>query len=77
MSMFFLENNLCDRELKEVRIPDLLTVKELAEKLDIKPSQIVSKLFLKGELVQLDSVINYNTALKIADDFDVIFQRME
>ncbi len=73
----FLETTPCSRELKKVCIPNLLTIKELAEKIDTKPAQIVSKLFLKGELVQLNSVINYDTALKIADDFDVMFQRME
>lgn len=62
---------------KVVYIPETLTVKELAEKLEIKPSQIVSKLFLKGEVVSMNTVLDFDMAVKIGDDFDVIFRRIE
>lgn len=65
-------NNLSnERKTKEICISSHLTIKELAEKIGIKPAQIVKELFLKGEVAQLDSVISYNTALKIADKFGV------
>ena len=60
---------------KEIYIPDVLSIKELAEKLDMKPSQIVSWLFMEGHMATLNSKIGFETAKKIECRCDVSFKR--
>ena len=40
-----------EETIKVITIPDVLTIKELAEKMKLQPSAIVKKLFLKGQIV--------------------------
>ena len=62
---------------KEIYIPDFITIKELAEKLDVKPSQIVSWLFMEGYMETLESKIVFETAKKIENRCDVLLKRIE
>ncbi|MFR2691171.1 MAG: hypothetical protein ACLTBV_08015 [Enterocloster bolteae] len=41
-------------EVKTITLPDVLTIKELADKMKLQPSVIVKKLFLKGQVVTLN-----------------------
>ena len=72
----FLETTVCGRELEVIYIPDVVSVKELAEKLDVKPTQIVSWLFMEGHMATLNSKIGFETAKKIESRCDVLFKRM-
>ena len=61
-----------EEDIKEIIIPERLTIKEFAAKLKLQPSTIVKKLFLKGELVTLNSEITFEKAEEIALEYDVI-----
>jgi translation initiation factor IF-2 len=61
-----------EEDIKEIIIPESLTIKEFAAKLKLQPSTIVKKLFLKGELVTLNSEITFEKAEEIALEYDVI-----
>ena len=62
-------------EVKTIPLPDVLTIKELAEKMKLQPSVIVKKLFLKGQVVTLNQEIDYEQAEEIAMEFDVLCER--
>ena len=58
--------------IKTVVLPDVVTLKELADKIKIQPSAIVKKLFLQGKIVTVNQEISFETAEEIAIEYDVI-----
>ena len=58
--------------IKTVVLPDVVTLKELADKMKIQPSAIVKKLFLQGKIVTVNQEISFETAEEIAIEYDVI-----
>ncbi|MCB7092558.1 translation initiation factor IF-2 [Enterocloster bolteae] len=62
-------------EVKTITLPDVLTIKELADKMKLQPSVIVKKLFLKGQVVTLNQEIDYEQAEEIAMEFDVLCEK--
>ncbi len=63
--------------VKEIVIPEKLTVRELAEKMKMQPSAIVKKLFLEGTMITVNQEIDYETAAEIALGFDIIANEEE
>lgn len=61
--------------IKVITIPEILTIKELAEKMKLQPSAIVKKLFLKGTIVTLNQEIDYEKAEEIAMEYDVLCEK--
>lgn len=66
-----------EEEIKAITIPEVLTIKELADKMKIVPSVIVKKLFLQGKIVTVNQEIDYATAEEIALEFDVLCEKEE
>ncbi len=64
-------------EIKSIIIPEVLTIKELADKMKIVPSVIVKKLFLQGKIVTVNQEINYETAEEIALEFEILCEKEE
>ncbi len=58
-------------------IPDRLTVKELCEKMQMAPSEVIKALFLKGKMVTLNQDITYEQAEEIALEFNCICEPEE
>ena len=50
-------------EIKEITIPEKLTIRELADAMKVQPSVIVKKLFLKGEMVTVNEEIDFEKAV--------------
>ncbi len=63
--------------IKSVVIPEVLTIKDLADKMKIVPSVIVKKLFMQGKIVTVNQEIDYDTAEEIALEFDVLCEKEE
>ena len=61
--------------IKVITLPEVLTIKELAEKMKLQPSVIVKKLFLKGTIVTLNHEIAYEQAEEIAMEYDVLCEK--
>lgn len=61
--------------IKTIVLPEILTIKELAEKMKIQPSAIVKKLFLEGRVVTLNEEITYEDAENIAIEYDIICEK--
>ena len=66
-----------EEKIKQIVLPEVLTIKELADKMKIVPSVIVKKLFLQGKVVTVNQEIDYETAEEIALDFDVLCEKEE
>ena len=66
-----------EETVKVITIPDVLTIKELADKMKLQPSAIVKKLFLQGKIVTLNSEIDFEQAEEIAVEYDVLCEKEE
>jgi len=64
-------------KVKEIRIPDKLTIRELAEKMKVQASAIVKKLFMQGLMVTVNQEIDFDKAEEIAMDYDIIAEHEE
>ena len=61
-----------EETIKNLILPDVLTIKELADKMKVQPSAVVKKLFLQGKVVTINQEIDYDTAEEIALEFNCI-----
>ena len=66
-----------EEQIKQIVIPEVLTIKELADKMKVVPSVIVKKLFMQGKIVTVNQEIDYDTAEEIAMEFDVLCEKEE
>ena len=66
-----------EEQIKQIVIPEVLTIKELADKMKVVPSVIVKKLFLQGKIVTVNQEIDYDTAEEIAMEFDILCEKEE
>lgn len=58
-----------------VEIPDVITVKEFAEKTGIKVAKIIGELMKNGILANINQLIDFDTAQILADDMGVKLKR--
>ena len=64
-----------EEEIKQIVIPEVLTIKELADKMKIVPSVIVKKLFMQGKIVTVNQEIDFETAEEIAMEFEILCEK--
>lgn len=57
--------------MTEVKLPDIMTVKEFAEAIKKQASEIIKKLFALGILATVNQDIDFDTAYLIAADFGI------
>ncbi len=62
-------------KIKMITIPEMLTLKELADAMKVQPAVIIKKLFLAGKVVTLNQEIDYETAADIAVEFDILCEK--
>ena len=63
-----------EEKIKMITIPEVLTIKELADAMKIQPSAIVKKLFYR-KIVTVNQEIDYDTAEEIAMEFEVLCEK--
>jgi translation initiation factor IF-2 len=77
------EGNKKEEDLEEqedinvIKIKEDITLKELAEKLGLNPTELIKKLFLKGQMFTINSVLDYATAEEIAIEYDYLVEKEE
>ena len=64
-------------EIKNITLPEKMTIKELADKMKQQPSAIIKKLFLKGQMVTMNSEVTFEEAEEIALEFNYICEQEE
>lgn len=63
--------------IKIIKMRGEMTLGEFAEKLKINSSEIIKKLFLKGQMLTINSPLSIEFAEEIAADYDVLVEQEE
>ena len=66
-----------EEEIKQITIPEVLTIQELADKMKVVPSVIIKKLFMQGKIVTVNQEIDFETAEEIAMEFEILCEKEE
>ncbi len=66
-----------EESIKTIILPDVLTIKDLADKMKVQPSALVKKLFLQGKIVTINQEIDFETAEEIALEFNCLCEHEE
>ncbi len=64
-----------EEEIKVITIPEVLTIKELADKMKKPSAALIKKLFLAGKIVTLNQEITFEEAEEIALDYEIIAEK--
>ncbi|MCD8133769.1 MAG: translation initiation factor IF-2 [Clostridiales bacterium] len=64
-------------EIRNIVLPEIMTVRELADVMKVQPSEIVKKLFLQGIMITVNQEIDYEKAEEIALEFNCIAEPEE
>ena len=64
-----------EEQIKQITIPEVLTIQELADKMKIVPSVIIKKLFMQGQILTVNQEVDYEQAEEIAMEFDVLCEK--
>ena len=64
-------------EILTITVPDHITLKELADKMMEKPADIIKKLFLKGQMVTVNTSLTFEEAEEIALEYNCILEKEE
>ena len=64
-------------EVKEITLPEKMTIRELAEAMKMQPAVIVKKLFMQGIMVTVNHEIDFEKAQEIALEYDIIAEQEE
>lgn len=59
---------------KVVKIREEISLKEFAEKIKINPTELIKKLFLKGQMLTINSPISIQLAEELAMDYDILVE---
>ena len=59
-------------EIRTLTLPDVITIKDLADMMKVQASALVKTLFLKGMMVTINSEIDFDQAEEIAMDYNCI-----
>lgn len=63
--------------IKQITLPEHMTIKELADRMKVQASVLIKKLFLKGQMVTVNNDISYDEAEEIALEFNYIAEPEE
>lgn len=66
-----------EEDIKQIIIPESLTIRELADKMKMPAAALVKKLFMQGQMVSLNQEITFDEAEEIALSFDIIAELEE
>ena len=67
--------HVVEEEIKVITIPEILTIKELADKMKKPSAALIKKLFLAGKIVTLNQEITFEEAEEIALEYEIIAEK--
>ena len=68
----FLEAMQGGIELQKISIPKFMTIREFADRILVRPAEIIKWLFLRGKIRQLNSKIEFDDMKEFADRYGFI-----
>ena len=63
--------------IKTIQLPEVLTVKELADKIKVPVAQLIKKMFMSGKLLNVNSDLDFDSAAEIALEYNFIAEEEE
>ena len=64
-------------ELKEITIPEMITVKDLAQEMKKTSGEVITKLFNYGIMATINNTIDFDTAFLVAGEFGITANKKE
>ncbi len=64
-----------EETIKVITLPEMITIKDLAEKMKMQPSVIVKKLFMEGKIVTVNQEVSYEDAENIAMEYEILCEK--
>lgn len=61
-----------EEEVKQIIIPEVVSIKDLADKMKMPAAGLVKKLFMQGKMYSINSEITFEEAEEIALEYDII-----
>ena len=66
-----------EEDILEIQIADSITVKDLAEKINKPASAVIMQLMKIGVMASANQEIDFDTAEKVCENFDIIVEKAE
>jgi len=64
-----------EEKVKTIIVPEIITIKELAERMKIQASAIVKKFFMMGKVVNVNQEIDFDTAESVAIEYEILCEK--
>ncbi len=61
--------------IKMITIPEVITIKDLSDRMKMKPAELIKKLFLQGKMMTLNSELTYEEAEALALEYDILSEK--
>ncbi len=71
----FLEVMEGEIELHKICIPDVMVIRDFAEKIEIRPAEIIKWLFMRGKIANFNSEIFFDDMREFADKYGFICEK--
>lgn len=69
------KEDVAEEVIKVITLPEMITIKDLADKMKVQPAAIVKKLFLKGRIVTVNQEVSYEDAEGIAMEYEILCEK--
>ncbi len=69
------KEEVVEEVIKVITLPEMITIKDLADKMKLQPSVIVKKLFMEGKIVTVNQEISFEDAENIAMEYDILCEK--
>ncbi|MDO4734460.1 MAG: translation initiation factor IF-2 [Lachnospiraceae bacterium] len=64
-----------EEEIKVITLPENISVKDFAAKLKMQPAALIKKLFLQGQVLTVNDILDFETAEAIALDMEILVEK--
>ncbi len=71
------KNEPVEPVIKTIKLPEVLTVSELADKIKVPVAQLIKKLFMAGRMLNVNSDLSFDDAAEIALEYNFIAEEEE
>ena len=71
----FLETMQGGIELQKICVSDAMTIREFADRILVRPAEIIKWLFLRGKIANVKSVIGFADMKEFADQYGFICEK--
>ncbi len=66
-----------EEKIKVITLPEMITIKDLADKMKVRAADIIKKLFMQGQIMTVNQEVDFETAENIAIEYEIICEKEE